>query len=138
MDEHHPTLPPSAAPAIMKCPCYQPGKGGKAADKGTQQHDYLKALLSGNPDRSMVLGLEADEVGLPPREVCRGQASQGDEDSEGGKTRGVSGSLATGGESSRAATGSRCARFTPVPRNAVGSVILQSEGLAWTLQGQGN
>ena len=62
MDEHHPTLPPSAAPAIMKCPCYQPGKGGKAADKGTQQHDYLKALLSGNPDRSMVLGLEADEV----------------------------------------------------------------------------
>ena len=124
MDEHHPTLPPSAAPAIMKCPCYQPGKGGKAADKGTQQHDYLKALLSGNPDRSMVLGLEADEVGLPPREVCRGQASQGDEDSEGGKTRGVSGSLATGGE--------------PVPKNAASSVILQSEGLAWTFQGQGN
>ena len=62
MNDHHPTMPPSAAPAIMKCACYQPGKGGEAADKGTDQHEYLAALLTGNPDRAMVLGMDAAEV----------------------------------------------------------------------------
>ena len=46
--EHHKTLPPSSALAILQWACYQPDPAvGKAAQRGTLLHDCLGAALEG-------------------------------------------------------------------------------------------
>ena len=58
MSDHHPTLPPSSLDAIAECACYQCGKGGEAADRGTAQHAYLAALLKPTGDNAGTLDAE--------------------------------------------------------------------------------
>jgi hypothetical protein len=43
---HHPTLTPSAFPALAQCPCYQSGEAGEAAERGTLQHEALAMMLT--------------------------------------------------------------------------------------------
>lgn len=42
---HHPTKSPSSFPAFLCCPCYKSSGGGRAAVKGTLQHEILSAIL---------------------------------------------------------------------------------------------
>jgi len=44
--KHHPTMPPSAMNALVKCPFYKSNPAGSdAAVQGTNQHSYAEALL---------------------------------------------------------------------------------------------
>jgi len=44
--KHHPTHPPSSFPAMKACACYKPdNKGSRAADRGTELHEQLAAIL---------------------------------------------------------------------------------------------
>lgn len=47
MRKHHPILPPSSFPMLERCPCYQSGAVGEAAESGSRQHVLLAALLKG-------------------------------------------------------------------------------------------
>lgn len=45
--EHHAEMPPSALPALDKCPCYLPsGTVGAAAKRGTKLHEQLEEILT--------------------------------------------------------------------------------------------
>ena len=46
--EHHKEMPPSALPALEKCPCYLPSSGpaGAAAKRGTKLHEELEEILT--------------------------------------------------------------------------------------------
>jgi hypothetical protein len=52
MSRHHPTLSPSKFPALSKCPKYESGEVGEAANRGTRIHGMMEAILKGTePNR---------------------------------------------------------------------------------------
>jgi len=61
--KHHPTMPPSAMNALVKCPFYRSNPSGSdAARRGTDQHAYAEALLQGDDNKAKRCGaiLDAD------------------------------------------------------------------------------
>lgn len=62
MSEHHKTLSPSKFPMLAKCPCFQSGEVGAAAEAGTRQHEFLAALLEGIATTHSDFGLSGEEV----------------------------------------------------------------------------
>ena len=61
--KHHPTMPPSAMNALVKCPFYKSNPAGSdAAKKGTDQHAYAEALLRNDDNEANRCGaiLDAD------------------------------------------------------------------------------
>ena len=47
---HHKDLPPSAAPALQKCPCYKSGPAGPAAARGTAMHAAMEEHFRSDRD----------------------------------------------------------------------------------------
>ena len=66
--DHHPDYPPSALPALTKCPCYKSKPAGAAAKRGTKLHEMLEEIITNNDLAEELLSLDPKLLEIKKRE----------------------------------------------------------------------